>query len=414
MRISLISPFRKTAFLGSSTLVLLLVWALAWQAAVEHWLTRSSTLQAFQDAARVQPLNANYPQIIGTAYLTTDFSQAAEYLERSIQINPHSSQSWLNLAAAYAGMGETAKQHEATLRALAANPKDTAIQWQAANLFILNGDIVGALKLMREVTAAESGRVPGAIQMAYGASGGNIEATWQAIPATVDARLRLIRWLLEHQQNEAADRVWPLVISAQGKLTARDTFFYLESLLARREVAQAQTVWSGLAQTDPEVKKRIDPSNLVESGDFEDNLLNGGFCWRYSAVTGVIITMDTSTFHGGTRSLAIQFDADSVKDSGISQLIPVEPGTRYSLRAFLHAEELESANGVRIAVTDHYSNSDLLLTEESLGSFPWRESAGEFTTGPDTQLVRIGIVRSPAAGRVRGKIWLDDVRIEKR
>jgi hypothetical protein len=124
--------------------------------------------------------------------------------------------------------------------------------------------------------------------------------------------------------------------------------------------------------------------------------------------------MDTSIIHGGTRSLSLQFDADGIPDVGVYQLIPVEASTPYSLRGFMRSEELESANGVRLGVTDYYSNSSVAIADEIIGSTSWREVSAEFTTGPDTHLLKVGILRSPSHGRIRGKLWIDDLRMEKR
>jgi hypothetical protein len=252
------------------------------------------------------------------------------------------------------------------------------------------------------------------MQMAYRATGGDIVKAIGAVPANSAARLQFLRWLVEHGQAAAADRVWPSVVETGDKLQARDLLFYMDSLINRHQVGQVQSVWTTLKGSDPEVQRRIEAGNAIVNGDFEDNLLNGGLDWRYTKTDGVTVTMDTSIFHGGTRSLALQFDADSIPDAGVYELIPVDPATRYSLHGYLHSEELESANGVRLGVSDYYSNTPLVMADEILGSTSWRNTAAEFTTGSDTRLVKVSVVRSPAHGRIRGKVWIDDLRMEKR
>ncbi len=415
MRISLLSPVRKTAFLSGCIVLSLLGWALCWQSLGEHWAAHSDSVEGYRLAARIQPLNGTYLEALGLSYLHGgDFPQAVTQLEKSVDINPLSSRAWLNLASAYGALGEFPKQREAVLRALRVDPKDTAVGWTAGTFLIQNGDIDGGLELIRDVVNSDPARAVGAIQIAYRSTNGDLSKTIAVIPPTAAARLQLVRWLINHGQAPEADRVWPSVLTGSGKVMARETFFYLDSLLARREVDQARGVWASLGSIDPEVRKRTENNNLVANGDFEDNLLNGGFDWRYTPTVGITVTIDTGTFHGGTRSLAVQFDANNVADVGVYQLVAVEPNTHYVLRGFLHAEELESANGIRLAIADQYTNNVLLLTDEGIGSFPWRESTGEFTTTADTRLLRVGLVRSPQLGRIRGKVWLDDVRIEKR
>jgi tetratricopeptide (TPR) repeat protein len=414
MRISLLSPVRKAAFLSGCITAGILVWALCWQALAEYWVTRSASVEGFQKAARIQPLNAYYPRVLGTNLIQTNFVEAAAMLEESAAINPHASRTWLSLSQTYGVLGNHEKQHQAIVNALAADPKDVDIEWDASMFLIQNGDVVGGLQLVRDVITNDPTKVAEAMQTAYRATGGDVDRTIQAIPATAAARMKFLRWLVEHDQPAAADRVWPSAISAEGKLQARDLFFYIDSLISRHEVAQAYAVWTTLGGGDPDIQRRIEPGNLFINGDFEYNLLNGGFGWHYAKTDGVTVTMDTTTFHAGTRSLSLQFDADSISDAGIYELVPVEPATRYNLRGYMHSEELESANGVKLAALDYYSSSVLSSSEEILGSTSWRESITDFVTGPDTRLVKISLIRSPSYGRIRGKLWVDDLTMEKR
>jgi hypothetical protein len=201
------------------------------------------------------------------------------------------------------------------------------------------------------------------------------------------------------------------VLAASGAIQPRDSFFYIDSLIDRHELLKAHEAWMALAQRDSALGP--DGGNLVVNGDFENGLLNGGFGWRYVPASGVTASLDTSTFHDGMQSLSLQLDGENLSDCGFSELVVVEPGAHYHVSGWMHAEDLESAHGVGISVSDAYSRAGLLFTDEALGSFPWREIAGDFVAPADTQLVKIALMRSPANGRIQGKLWLDDVRIEK-
>ena len=414
MRISLSSPVRKSAFLGGSIAIGVLSWALCWQAMAEYVVTRSASLSGYQRAARIQPLNAFYTRVAGSALMQTNAAEGAAMLEQSVSINPRDSAAWLELSRAYGITGQTDKQHEAILRALAADPKDIGVEWDAGIHLIQTGDVGSALVLIRDLISNDPSKAEPGMQVVYGATGGDVARTLEAIPPNAKARVTFMHWLVDRGDAPDADQVWPTIGGAADKLQARDLAFYIDSLVTRREVPRAKAVWTSLQSSDPEIQRRIEGGNLVVNGDFEDNLLNSGFDWRYVRTDGVTVTVDTSTFHSGTRSLALQFDANSVADAGVYQLMPVEPNTRYTLRGFTHSEELESANGARLAVTDYYSGKPLALGEEILGSTSWRETAAEFTTEAETRLVKISIVRSPANGRIRGRLWVDDLHMEPR
>ena len=52
-----------------------------------------------------------------------------------------------------------------------------------------------------------------------------------------------------------------------------------------------------------------------------------------------------------------------------------------------------------------------VLTEDTLNTSPWRLQQARFQTGPNTSLVWLKIVREPPAPLIRGKLWIDDVRL---
>ena len=414
MRISISSPVRKSAFLGGSIAVAVLAWALCWQSLAEYLITRSGTLEAFQLAARIQPLNANHLRVIGVGLIQGRTQDAIATLEESARINQHVSLTWLELSRAYGVTGQRDKQHEAIGMALATDPKDVDVEWDASMYLIQNRDVDGALKLLRELISNDPSKSVIGMQAAYVATGGDVSRTLEAIPPTAIARVKFMQWLVDRGDAAAADKVWPNVTSAAGTLQLRDLGFYIDSLIARQQVNQAKTVWAFLQASDSNVQHRLEPGNAIVNGDFEDNLMNSGLDWRYAKTDGVTVTMDTSTFHSGTRSLALQFDANNVSDAGVFELVPVEPNKRYSMRGFTHSEELESANGVRLAVTDYYSGKPLMMGEEILGSTSWRDTFGEFTTEANSTLVKVSIVRSPSTGRIRGTLWVDDLHLEPR
>jgi tetratricopeptide (TPR) repeat protein len=380
---------------------------------VGHHLEATPTLENTQRAVRIQPLDADHQAMLGVMLMESgQFDDARAHLERAVAIDPYSSRVWLMLADAYEVLGDDALRANAVRHAITAEPKDTQVQWQAANLFLAT-DLDRSLQLLRGVVENDPQSARAAMQVAYRATGGNIDKAMLAIPLATQSRLQFMHWLVEREQNDAADHVWPTLLRAPGPLEPRDVFFYLDSLVARHQPSQAFAAWTALAQRDSRLRADLQSGNLISNGDFEGDLLNGGFGWRYVPTTGVTASLDTSTFHGGTRSLALQIDGEDLQDFGFRQQVKVDAGARYHLSAWLHAEDLQAAFGVRIAVADAYSHQQLVLSEEALGSFPWHEIDADLAVPADTELVNVSLVRSPSTGRIRGKLWLDDLRIEK-
>ena len=125
----------------------------------------------------------------------------------------------------------------------------------------------------------------------------------------------------------------------------------------------------------------------------------------------VDVSLDTSQFHSGTRALCFVFSGPAFSDSGVFQYVPVQPNARYRLSTFVKSEDIVSASGPRIVVQDYYNNQVLARTEDLLSTSGWRELLANFTTGPQTRLIAIKVMRVPGNPLIKGTFWLDDVKL---
>ncbi len=147
------------------------------------------------------------------------------------------------------------------------------------------------------------------------------------------------------------------------------------------------------------------------NGDFSQPVLNGGFDWRYEKLSDVSLALDSTESHSGHRSLSIIFDSRGIEDAGIRQLVPVEPNTRYEFSAYFKSEGLEGAGGPRFLLQDQFTAASYFASEELKDADFWKQVSGTFNTGPDTRLLVLRIQRIPAGNAIRGKLWIDGVRL---
>jgi hypothetical protein len=224
--------------------------------------------------------------------------------------------------------------------------------------------------------------------------------------------LSFLRLLVSKQEVAAAENVWNHLIGLQQTFPTKLAFPYFRLLIAKQEVTAAKTAWQQLASVDRSLQPYL-PSgeNLIVNGGFEQNLLNGGFDWWYESNPHATLTIDTSEFHGGKRSLSVTFDGQNASEPGIVQFIPVKANTGYEFSAEYRTEELETASGPRFAITDAYTSASYILTDDLLGTNPWRPQQARFHTGPNTNLLLLKILRQPAGPLIRGKLWIDDLRL---
>ena len=73
----------------------------------------------FEEAAHIEPDNAEIQFNLGTAYLTMgEFEQAIVNLSRAVELKPDMSDGWGNLAVAHAAIGEDQRSQRAAAEAI--------------------------------------------------------------------------------------------------------------------------------------------------------------------------------------------------------------------------------------------------------------------------------------------------------
>ncbi len=414
MQIDLRSPVRRLAFAGLSFLfaaVYLTFAARAFWAA--HLATRPDEPD-IQKAIRLEPLNSEYPAVLARnlALSVATLDDAIANFRLAVKLNPYNSSYWLDLAGAYQLTGDTDQQAEAVQRAAAADPMTPHVAWQAANFFLLQGDVSKSLPYFHTVLANDPDATDSALQLCWRASGDANQIFDHALPQRPDLYLSFLRLLVAKQEIAAADIAWDHLIGLHQAFPARPALPYFRLLLAKQQVTSAVTAWRQLAQLDEQIRPYLpSPDNLVVNGGFEENLLNGGFDWWYDPNPNAKLAIDTNNFFSGTRSLSVTFNGRNAADAGITQFIPVKPDTDYEFSAQSKTQDIDSASGPRFAIADAYTLSAYALTDDLLGSNPWHKQKARFHTGPTTNLIFLKITRDPPGPLVRGRLWVDDLRL---
>jgi tetratricopeptide (TPR) repeat protein len=414
MRIELSSPLQKVAFATACCLLAALYWGLSLRIYFAARLAAVPDVPNLQRAIRMEPANAEYRELLGRnlALSAANLDEAIASYQSAVHLNPYDARSWLDLAGAYQVAGRTSEQAESVERAVEADPNTPHVAWEAANFFLIQGDREKALRYFGVVMANDPQLVDAALQICWRATGDANQIVTQVLPRRPDLYLSFLHLLIAKQEVAAAENVWEHLIALNQEFSPKLAFPYFRLLLAKQEVAAAQTAWQQAAGVTRSLQAYL-PShqNLVVNGGFEENILNGGFDWWYQSNPHAAVAIDTSEFSGGTRSLSITFDGQSADDAGIFQFIPVKPNTQYEFTAQYRSEELDTASGPRFSIADAYTGTSYVLTDDILGTNPWHPEQAQFHTGPNTKLVLLKIVREPANPLIRGKLWIDELKL---
>ena len=414
MQIELRSRLRRFSFAGGCLIVVALYLQFALRAYLAAHLESNPDLPNIQRAIRLEPSNAGYRELLGRylALSGTNLDEGISNYRTAVHLNPYESRYWLDLAGAYQVEGRIEEEARSVEQAVEADRTTPNVAWEAANFFLVQGNLGKALHYFRIVLANDPDAVNSALQLCWRASGDANQILDQALPRRPDLYLSFLRLLVSKQEVAAAENTWDRLIGLQQTFPAELAFPYFRLLIAKQEVAAAKTAWQQLAKVDGGLQPYL-PSgeNLIVNGGFEEDLLNGGFDWWYESNPHAALAIDTNEFHNGTRSLSVTFDGQSVSDAGISQFIAVKPETDYEFSAGSKSEGIESASGPRFVIADAYTNYSYVLSNDVLGTNPWRLERARFHTAPNTNLVLLKISRQPADPLIRGKLWIDDLRL---
>jgi len=413
MQVVLDSRPRKLLFLSLSLLFLIAyVVGVSCEFLADYYASHAD-LRSLQAAIRLQPGNADYHHRLGRYFdlIRHDPIAAMQAYNVAVQLNPHSVRYWLDLAAAYESLENPRELNNALENALHADPTTPDVAWQAANMYLVEGDIDKALREFRIVLQNDPSLSAAVLQRCWHVSPDADALLQHLMPARTDAHIALLDLLMGKKETAAAVKVWSALVKLNQPFEPRHLFEYIKYLIAQREPDEATHAWQKAATLLGFASYLPSPSNLIINGDFSLGVLNGGFDWNYQRQSAVELRLDPTELQGGHRSLSIVFDGPGVSDSGIYQFIAVQPNTTYEFSAYYKAGEMEGAGGPQFVIRDVYSGEKYLASDELKNADFWRPITGAFTTGLDTKLLVLMVARVPEGSPIRGKLWIDNLRL---
>jgi hypothetical protein len=370
-------------------------------------------LSSLERAVRLSPGNADYRHRLGRyfAFVAGDPQSAIDSLRSAVALNPHDARYWFDLAAAYQVTGDLAGQRAALDRALQAEPTAPDVAWEAANFFLIEGDIDRALREFHVVIENDSTLVDAALRACWRVRPDTDALLRDTVPIRADALIPFLGFLRSKRETEGAITTWVRLAQLHEKFPNRDLYEQVRYLIEMRRPDAAMSAWTETADTLGLSAYLPTDDNLVVNGDFSLDILNGGFDWNYVNRTGVRPLLDPSDFHQGRRSLSLTFEGPGINDAGIQQLIPVRGATTYEFSVYYKSADFEGAGGPEIVLRDAYTGTPLYTSDALNDADFWKEVHSKVTTPDSTTLLRLAIERFPSGAAIRGKLWLDNFQL---
>lgn len=411
MQIALPSPAGKAVFLSMCLLVAAIYLGFSIREFLAACFAEKDDLASLQEAIRLEPGRAEYQYRLGRYYLHHEPYKAVQFFESTVTAHPRRALYWFDLSAAYQVLSNRDQLTNALEHAIAADPTTPEVAWEAANLYWVQGDTARALREFRVVLENDPYLPNAALERCWRIKPDVDALLRDVIPARANSYSAFLDFLVSKKETSAAAKVWSQLVQLRQPVEKRQIFDYVRYLVEQRNTAQARLVWLQAASLCDLSGYEPSTENLVVNGDFSLPVLNGGFDWLYERSPDVSLSLDPTQSHSGRRSLSLVFDSRGIEDAGIRQLIPVEPNARYEFSAYFKAENMQGAGGPRFVIRDQYTGTTYFASDELKNADFWKGVGGAFDTAPDAQLVVLRIQRVPAGNAIRGKLWVDGVRL---
>jgi tetratricopeptide (TPR) repeat protein len=347
-----------------------------------------------------------------SAFEGADREQARRHAETALRLRPTHSGTWLRLALLADAQGQRERAREALETALRYDSHNVSLRWEAAPLYMRWGERGPAIQHLRYVIEVDPDQRDAAFQVARSLLGPG-EPPAGLLPASAESLTGLLESAIRDRDLDLARAAWGRRVSL-APLVPIDLYrSYLELLLEKNQGAEARRIWLAMSGT----VEAGGTENLVWNGGFEySQFLNWGLDWRVQQTWGVEVRIDRSASVQGRQSLRLAFNSfPSLDYAGVSQLVAVEPGRQYQLRAFVRAHDFVTRSGLKLQVVTSDREQLLAETEAVAGTTDeWVRLEARLQVPAEVRLVRVRLRRERAPGpegNLGGKVWVDDVRL---
>lgn len=397
---------------------------LAMYAAMEDYTRKDETL-----AAQINIINdsldydSNSPDgYVLRARLLIDkgaLPEAERELVRAVTLRPLDYFAWSMLGTTREQQGNLTGAQSAFEQAVSLAPYYALPKWQLGNSLLRAGQVERAFTYLRQAATSDPGLLSYTFNLAWRSTDNDTAAT-TALIQPVDAATRLGLAAFFAGKGRTAEAL-TLLDATAGEGTDAQRIAIITALLAARQFAAARKAWESLS----EVKASPDGGESFRG----QAIINRGFeapIKRQETMFGWRIAGDSATLRSaittrqpdeGARSLQIAYNG-VVPPSVLSQLVIVEPSSKYKLSFAARTDEIVSGGTPLIAVLDAAAPQRVLVESSAFPpkSEAWQQYSIEFSTGVEMQGIIISLQRQACSSQpcpIFGRLWLDDFVLQK-
>ena len=353
--------------------------------------------------------------LYGKTFAPTDLEKSLTEYRQATADAPNNYFLWLELGKALEHSGDAAGAESATRHALSLAPNYADVQWALGNLLLRQGNNGEGFALIRQSALANPKYINPAVTVAWQIFAGDPAQIRQNLGAVPPIETALAALLAKEKRFAEAIQIWNAVsVADRQNFTAQGREMYNE-MIAAKEFDDALTIYRDLEPNSPA------KVGVLVNGDFENEIRTENaefFEWQVAAGFEPQIGVDNQQKRSGAQSLIVAFNSSDGREfRQITQTITVEAGRKYDFRAFYRAS-LKTAATVRWEIVNTADGAILGKTEPIAAvSENWTEINAEFVAPAQTQAVILRLVRAECRAAIcpiSGRVWFDDLTLEKR
>ena len=344
-----------------------------------------------------------------------ELREALARYERATALSPHDYRLWSDLGRARGQAGDVEGGESALKHALELAPNYALPRWYLGNLLLRAGREREAFQELRRAADIDPRLHAQIFSAAWSYFSGDLRAVAEAVGDSSEARARLVDYLVSQKRTEDALVVWETMRAEDRRSQAAAGKGLTGALLAAGRMRKALEVYRHYSGGGHQVA-----AGQVINGGFEAEVGGPGaspFDWVVKSVPQAQMGLDAKSPRGGSRSLRVVFSAPNDFALGqFTQIVLVEPQTRYRLTHFFRTEDLKGIATVFVEVVAAGGRRLAAGAPVPAGTNEWREASIEFTTPPAGEAVEVRVVREACAEApcpLFGKLWYDDFNLQR-
>jgi hypothetical protein len=341
--------------------------------------------------------------------------EAVRLYEEAVRRSPNDYRYWQDLGLVREQTGDSAGGEKALRRAIELAPAYARPRWYLGNLLLRAGRTDEAFAELKIAADAHPTIMRQQVfSAAWKVFDKDVKAIENVVGQGAETRAQLAAYLAANDRADEAVRLWTSLNPTEKNEHRKTGEAVMRSLYEKKQYRAAQ-----LLARDLGIESAEGPGHFANAG-FEDSISTAGvslFGWQITPIAQTEVTVDSSQRHGGARSLRLVFTGfQKPAYYNISQLVVVEPSTRYRAEGYVRTQDLQSA-GTPLLEVANALDGKVIGTSASfpMGRNDWQLVTIEFSTPDKTEGIYVRTNRA-FCGEVCpifGMIWYDDFNLQK-